>query len=334
MKRQHCIGKTVCLVITGIFILGGCGREKQEIPENSDKEYSVETEETRQAEETVQAEKTEQDAILQDDTISEPETVEADWARYFEGLNGAAVLYDPSAMRYTVYNRELSQTRRSPCSTFKIISSLAALESGTIDPDDSLRIWSGETFWNEDWNHDMEFQEAFRVSCVWYFREIINEIGQGTMQRELDRLQYGNCDSSDWEGRQNTNNSNRALTGFWIESSLMISPQEQTEVMERIFGDNSVYSQRTLDALRQAMLTEQEEKEISVYGKTGMGKAEGVVVDAWFTGFAERAEGPLYFCVYLGRTDGKTVSSAAAKEIVVRLVADACRGSLPEADQN
>ena len=47
------------------------------------------------------------------------------------------------------------------------------------------------------------------------------------MQKELDKLQYGNCDISDWEGRLNTNNSNRALTGFWIESSLMISPKEQ-----------------------------------------------------------------------------------------------------------
>ena len=50
----------------------------------------------------------------------------------------------------------------------------------------------------------------------------------------LDRLQYGNCDISDWEGRLNTNNSNRALTGFWIESSLMISPKEQVEVMGRL----------------------------------------------------------------------------------------------------
>lgn len=33
------------------------------------------------------------------------------------------------------------------------------------------------------------------------------------------------------------------------------------------------------------------------------GKSKGMVVDAWFTGFAENAEGKLYFCLYLGRTD-------------------------------
>ena len=97
--------------------------------------------------------------------------------------------------------------------------------------------WSGETFWKDTWNQDLDFQTAFRESCVWYFREVADEIGKDLMQAELDRLMYGNCDISDWEGRLNTNNNNRALTGFWIESSLTISPKEQTEVMERILGN-------------------------------------------------------------------------------------------------
>ena len=106
------------------------------------------------------------------------------------------------------------------------------------------------------------------------------------MQKELDKLQYGNCDISDWEGRLNTNNNNRALTGFWLESSLMISPKEQVEVMERIFGDNSGYSEETQNELKQVMLvSEQERTDISIYGKTGMGKAEGIVADAsWKNG--------------------------------------------------
>lgn len=70
------------------------------------------------------------------------------------------------------------------------------------------------------------------------------------MQEELEKLQYGNCDISDWEGRLNTNNNNRALTGFWIESSLLISPKEQVEVMECIFGENSEYSEETQNELK------------------------------------------------------------------------------------
>lgn len=257
-----------------------------------------------------------------------PEIVEADWSNYFNGLNGTAVVYDATNQQYTIYNRDLAVTQSSPCSTFKIISSLIALENGIIEPENSTRTWSGEIFWNEDWNKDIDFPEAFRTSCVWYYRQVIDDIGQDLIQRELDRLQYGNCDISDWEGRLNTNNSNRALTGFWIESSLLISPVEQVEVMERIFGDNSAYSEKTQAELKQVMLLpEIDSTDISIYGKTGMGKANGIVVDAWFTGFAESTTGKIYFCVRLGRNDGMNVSSSLAKEIAIKIVSDYCAGA-------
>src|SRR5699024_9894301 len=148
------------------------------------------------------------------DEYAEPAVKEMDRAEYFEGINGAAVFYDADENCYQVYNQELAQSRRSPCSTFRIISSLIGVETGTIVTVDSTRIWSREIFWNEDWNRDISFPDAFRSSCVWYFREVIDEIGRETMQKELERLSYGNCDISDWEGRLNTNNSNPALTGF------------------------------------------------------------------------------------------------------------------------
>ncbi len=254
-------------------------------------------------------------------TATEPEIFYADWSGYFNGLNGTAVIYDGSDRRYTIYNDELAEARRPPCSTFKIVSSLTALEHGILEPEDSTRTWSGEVFWNGDWNRDIDFSEAFRTSCVWYYRQLIDDIGKDRMQKELDKLRYGNCDISDWEGRLNTNNNNRALTGFWIESSLLISPKEQAEVMERIFGENSEYAEETQNELKQVMLvSDQERKDIAIYGKTGMGKADGVVVDAWFTGFAESEGGNLYFCIRLGRTDGMDVSSTLAKEIAVRLL--------------
>lgn len=251
----------------------------------------------------------------------ESNITETDWSDCFGNFNGAAVVYDAADEQYLIYQKELADTRRSPCSTFKIISSLIAMENSVFSPDASVRTWSGEIFWNENWNRDTEFYQAFRDSCVWYFREVINETGKELMQKELNRLSYGNCDISDWEGRQNTNNHNRVLTGFWIESSLLISPKEQAEVMERIFGNNSTYSRQSLDALKQAMLvTEQNDADFPIYGKTGMGKENGTLVDAWFTGFAERKDRNLYFCVYLGKTDDKDASSADAKEIALRIL--------------
>ncbi len=337
MRKGSFFRNAICLVLAAALMIGGCSgnapRQESRAGLGQEAAQVSEISESNQTEQPVISERemieaTEEAGQATAAEMKEPQTADADWSGYFDGLVGAAVLYDASAQQYTVYNASLAGTRRSPCSTFKIISSLIGLESGVIDPKQSVRTWSGETFWNENWNHDIGFDEAFRTSCVWYFREVTDEIGRERMQKELDKLMYGNCDISDWEGNLNTNNGNRALTGFWIESSLAISPREQTEVMERIFGEDSVYSKDTRERLKEVMLvqgdtgTDEDEEEgaaVSVYGKTGMGMAHGIVVDAWFTGFAERGEERVYFCVYLGQTDGKDVSSTAAKEIAVRL---------------
>ncbi|WP_415929820.1 penicillin-binding transpeptidase domain-containing protein [Zhenpiania hominis] len=306
MKKKNNDFKVICLLFVCILacMITGCANYSAEEKPPAESGNSVESE---------------------NEISADIETVEADWSEYFNGRNGTAVIYDPSNRRYTVYNQKLAETRSSPCSTFKIISSLIALENGIILPEDSTRTWSGERFWNEDWNKDIDFREAFRTSCVWYFRQVIDDIGKDRMQKELEKLQYGNCDISDWEGSLNTNNNNRALTGFWIESSLRISPKEQTAVMERIFGGNSDYSEETQNQLKQVMLVpEQDRAALSIYGKTGMGKTNGVVVDAWFTGFAESTEGTIYFCVRLGETEELDVSSTVAKEIAIEIVLDYC----------
>lgn len=306
---------TFCLIA-----LTGCSRSQ---PPAVEEENPVSENTEGEEREAVSLPPKEEEESAAGNEVQEPEIIETDWSGYFDGLNGAAVVYDASENRYLIYNEALAQTRRSPCSTFKIISSLAALEEGLLHPEQSTRTWSGETFWNEQWNQDIDFPDAFRASCVWYFREVMDEIGQERMQAVLKDLSYGNCDISDWEGQLNTNNNNRALTGFWIESSLLISPKEQAEVMERIFGENSVYSEESRKELKRVMLAEDQERtEPLIYGKTGMGKAQGIVVDAWFTGFAEYEEKEVYFCVYLGQKEDRDVSSAAAREIAVQILSE------------
>lgn len=226
MKKRSNYFKLVYWIFVCAFILTGCSNNHSIEEKIFMEDKKEDLEEDKMEESEMEPSSVSVDADTEDSTESvviEPETVYVDWSEYFNGLNGAAVVYDVSNRRYTMYNRNLALTRRSPCSTFKIISSLIALENGIIVPEDSTRTWSGEIFWNEDWNKDIDFSEAFRTSCVWYYRQVIDDIGKDIMQKELEKLEYGNCDISDWEGRLNTNNNNRALTGFWIESSLMIS---------------------------------------------------------------------------------------------------------------
>ncbi len=305
--------------LTLSVLLSGCTSESAAA---SQPEPTVTSSFISQPEPAVTSTLTSQTETLPVQTKEEPAQaiVYPDWAAYFGELNSAAVVLDPAENTCLIYNEALADTRRSPCSTFKIISSLAGLESGVIVPDQSTRSWSGEVFWKDDWNQDMDFANAFRTSCVWYYRQVIDDIGPDTMQDTLDSLHYGNCDITDWEGHLNNNNQNPALTGFWIESSLKISPREQAAVMERIFGPSSEYSPTILDALEEVMfLSPESEDGCAIYGKTGMGKSNGVVVDAWYTGFADVGR-RIYFCVYLGETEEQNVSSTLARKITVSLI--------------
>ena len=326
-------GPMLLTVFTFLTMLSGCASQ-QEQPQLSRQETGAaiqnaqETEAALRNETEITAEPKEEEMIFieaipditESAAVSPTTTLRPDWSSYFDGLNGAAVIFDPREPVFQVYNENLADTRHSPCSTFKIISSLAGLERGAINQENSSRPWSGEGFWNDDWTRAMDFPTAFRTSCVWYYRQVIDDIGPEIMEETLNELQYGNCDVSDWEGHLNNNNSNPALTGFWLESSLKISPREQTEVLERIFGSSSRYSQDVQALLEEVMfLPESSDETCRIYGKTGMGKSGGIVVDCWYTGFADM-DHRIYFCIYLGATPGQNVSSARAREIAVSLI--------------
>ncbi len=46
-----------------------------------------------------------------EDTGTVPAITEYDWSGYFDGMNGAAVIYDPDEEQYMIYNQELVETR-------------------------------------------------------------------------------------------------------------------------------------------------------------------------------------------------------------------------------
>ena len=117
---------------------------------------------------------------------TDPVLVDRDWSAFFQGMQGCAVIYDPQRQEIHVFQPSLAETRRSPCSTFKIVSAFAALEAGVLQPEDSTRAWSGEVFWNDEWNRDLDFSDAFHSSCVWYFRQLVDELGPERMQQAVE----------------------------------------------------------------------------------------------------------------------------------------------------
>lgn len=230
----------------------------------------------------------------------------------FQGIQGCAVLYDLGTDHYTLYQEDLCRTQVSPCSTFKILSTLMGLHTGVLTGPESTMTYSGIQYPVAAWNGNLTLAEAFQSSCVWYFRQVIDQVGQASVAQQLAALDYGNQDISQWEG--SGQNQSPELNGFWIDASLKISPLEQVQVLTKVFEGRSQYTQEEVDTLRTIMLV-QDDGTRQVYGKTGSGFGE----TGWFVGFQEKAGARTYFAVYLA-DENRTVSGSQAREVAFALL--------------
>lgn len=255
-------------------------------------------------------------------SCSKENITEVDLSPYFKGINGTAVFYQPASGQYKIHNLSQSSRRASPCSTFKIISSYLALSENLITEENSSIKWNKTRYHMSDWNKDMTIKEAFKVSCVWYFRRLIDRLPQAKVQTTLNKLEYGNKDISDWKGDLNTNANRPELKGFWIESSLQISPMEQVRALEKIFSSPSSVT-TTLKDLMQTT-----ETPVKIYGKTGLGIKNNMVHTAWFVGFYEQDNHPVYFAIRLYDAqnplpDYRHLASQYAKQIAIDIISNA-----------
>ena len=224
-------------------------------------------------------------------------------------------MYNPASGQYSLYQPQLCETRFSPYSTFKIISACMGLHNGILEDENSHMRYSGAQYPVPAWNADLSLQEAFQSSCVWYFRQVIDALGQERVAQELEALSYGNCDVSEWAG--SGINPLPDLNGFWLGASLKISPIEQVQALARIFGGGSRYSGQEVAIVKDMMLAGETDG-WAIYGKTGAGP-EG---EAWFTGFAQGGSQTLYFAFFLnGACAGSQPSGSAAKDIAFRALA-------------
>ena len=256
----------------------------------------------------VAGEETERNEVQQE--VSE-KTI--DLSEAFQDINGCAVIYSPVQEEYLFFNEDMCRQEESPYSTFKIISALSGLQNGVIVDETSTMEYDGTNYGNLDWNGDLTLEEAFQKSCIWYIRKVIDSVGKDKIQEELNGLQYGNCDISEWNG--SNINPMEMLNGFWLNSSLRISPLEQVEVLSRIFEGYSDYDSRNIEILKRIMLVEETDSQ-KIYGKTGSGNGE-----AWFVGFSESDGERRYFAIFLNDSEQRDrVSGNRAKEIALEIL--------------
>lgn len=224
----------------------------------------------------------------------------------FAGREGALVVVDSSSGTLSTFGPQMAAKRLAPCSTFKIWNTLIGLECGILSsPDQAFYQWDGEKRSIAAWNRDLTLLEAFQASCVPGFQNLARQIGADRMQSWIDRIEYGNRDTS------------AGVDLFWLparsRTTILISPTEQAQLTNQLITGKLPFSQASFAVLKKLMTVSKTEKGF-LFGKTGSGSDDrGAYVLGWFVGFVE-SKGKTY--VFACAAQGENIMSKDARAIV------------------
>lgn len=221
-------------------------------------------------------------------------TIDNDLKKHFEDnkVHGTFALMNNGTGQFTIYNlARYRDSTYSPDSTFDIINSLIGLQRGVIVNDSMIIKWDSVVRSNPEWNKDLTFYKAFRVSAVNYFQEVARRIGLDTMQRYLNTMAYGS--------RQ----IKTTIDSFWLDGSLTITPDEQLGLMKRLYFNQLDFFPIYQDAVKNAMLMENNTSYRLGY-KTGWGKDSKTGNNiGWVLGWVEENDHPYFFVMNIESPD-------------------------------
>lgn len=209
-------------------------------------------------------------------------TIRNDFKKYYDSLNldGTFALYDLNKEEYILYNEKEFEVGTTPASTFKICNSMIGLETGVIKDENFVIKWDGKKRWNENWNADTDLKTAYKNSTVWYYQELARRVGGAKMKYWLDKVQYGNADTTG------------GIDKFWLDGGLRISPEQQIVFLQQLYENRLPFSQRTMDITKQIMIAK-DTVNFKLRAKTGWG-FEGKKSIGWYVGYVE-ANNDVYF---------------------------------------
>lgn len=217
----------------------------------------------------------------------------------FGKFDGTAVIIDINSSAKTVYGTHADE-RVSPCSTFKILNSMIALDSGAVRDENETIAWDGVVREYPFWSHDHTMRSAIAVSTVWFYQELARRIGEKQMNEMVRAAEYGNMDTS------------KTLTDFWLGGgSLQISPIEQTGFLAKLVRNQLPFSLRSQSAVKEIMRLEKRDG-MTLSGKTGSCGGIG-----WFIGFIERGD---TIKVFSFQIRGEGANGVEAKKIATQFL--------------
>ena len=208
-----------------------------------------------------------------------------DFERHFKGLEieGSIIIYDLNRDQIYQYNPTRNTTPFLPASTFKILSSLIALETQVIADEKTVLSWDGIQRSIPAWNQDLNIKQAFQASAVWFYQILARRVGYEQMKDWVNQAGYGN----------QTIGKPEDIDQFWLEGELRITPQQQIEFLRRFYSNELPFSERSLSIVKDIMVVEKTPN-YTIRAKTGW-EGKGNPNIGWYVGYVEQNQNVYFF---------------------------------------
>jgi beta-lactamase class D len=235
------------------------------------------------------------------------------FSRHFQslGVEGSITISDTNHNRTYQHNPQRNATAFLPASTFKILNSLIALETGVIANENAILTWDGITRTVPDWNRDLNMKEAIKISAVWFYQVLARRVGHPTMQKWVSQVGYGNQKIG----------AATDIDKFWLQGELRITPQEQIKFLQSLGNNTLPFSVKSTSIVKNILIQEQTSK-FTLRGKTGtVSFAEETKPQiGWYVGYLEQGKNTYFFATNLEMHNKK--DAAARIEITRRCLKD------------
>lgn len=231
-------------------------------------------------------------AVTPNSPIESPARLEIaqniDFTRHFQGLGveGSILIYDSNSNRVFQHNPSRNATPFLPASTFKILNSLIALETGVISDEIAVLTWDGFQRKLPEWNRDLNMREAIKLSAYWFYQVLARRVGHEQMQKWVTQVGYGNQKIGSQED----------IDKFWLRGELRITPEQQIQFFRRFYNNDLPFSKRSLSIVKDIMIMEKT-PDYTIRGKTGwVGFDDGVKPQiGWLVGYLEKGKNVYFF---------------------------------------
>lgn len=195
------------------------------------------------------------------------------------GHTGAFLLQRDGAAPQTLHDDAWAATPLRPASTFKVILSLIALETGALRSADEIVEWDGKPYPDKpEWQKAMALRGAMQTSSENYFGTLATRIGHERLAGWVQRVGYGN-------GRVGANPPR-----VWHDGVLTVTAQQQLAFIDRLRRGDLPFSAKTIATVKAAMF-DSETNGRRIYGKTGTHLDDDGTGHAWWIGWVEAGRG-------------------------------------------